>query len=366
MSQRFGLTLIILTCFVLVLGCASIAAAQPPPPTGSLTVAIMETPPFVMKRGERYTGFSIDLWEDIARRNDWNYEYVRAESPTSLLEMVSKSQANLGVSDINISLEREEFLDFSLPIFDGGLQIMVSEGHGRVSIWHIFHSIVSPMLLLILGFAALLVLIMSHVVWLMERHNSPGFDHNYLRGIWEAIWWAAVALVTVSYADKPPRTFIGRAATIVFMLLSVVVIANFTAVITTELTLRGLFGTIDGVEDLHRKTVATVRDTAPEAYLKSIGIAPLRVSRIEEAYDLLDRGEVDAVVYDAPVLLYYVAGEGRGTAKVLPGVFDKQYQAIALPPHSPLRENIDLTLLKMMEDGTYAEIHDRWFKSAQP
>ncbi len=366
MSQRFGLTLIILTCFVLVLGCAPISAAQPPPPTGSLTVAIMETPPFVMKRGERYTGFSIDLWEDIARRNGWNYEYVHAESLASLLELVSKSQVDLGIADISITHEREQSLDFSYPIFDSGLQVMVSEDHGRVSLGHILHSIASPTLLFILGMAVLLIVVVSHIVWFVERRDNPEFDRNYLRGIWEAIWWSTVTQVTVGYGDKSPRTFIGRAVTIVFMFLSVVVIANFTAVVTTEIALRGLFGMIDDVDDLHGKAIATVRDTTTDAYLKHIGITPLLVSHIEEAYTMLESGKVDAVVYDSPVLLYYAAGRGRGKVKVLPGTFAKLYQAIALPPASPIQEDVNLALIEAIEDGTYAEIHDRWFKSAQP
>jgi polar amino acid transport system substrate-binding protein len=88
------------------------------------------------------------------------------------------------------------------------------------------------------------------------------------------------------------------------------------------------------------------------------------VEVIEEAYDLLERGAVDAVVYDAPVLLYYAGTEGQGQVQVVGEVFEPQDYGIAMPSGSPDRELVNRALLDIMEDGTYSRIYNRWFSAA--
>ncbi len=97
------------------------------------------------------------------------------------------------------------------------------------------------------------------------------------------------------------------------------------------------------------------------SYLEDRGIAFQGVGAIDEAFALLEGGSVDAVVYDSPVLLYYALGEGRGKVQVVGNLFERQYYGIALPQDSPLREEINRTLLAINEDGTYNRIHQRWF-----
>jgi len=55
-------------------------------------------------------------------------------------------------------------------------------------------------------------------------------------------------------------------------------------------------------------------------------------------------GELDAMVYDAPVLRYLVSNELNGTLQVLPKTFERQYYAIGLPQGSELRERINRVL----------------------
>jgi hypothetical protein len=71
--------------------------------------------------------------------------------------------------------------------------------------------------------------------------------------------------------------------------------------------------------------------------------------------------QLDAVVFDAPVLLYYAAHGGKGRVQVVGGAFHKEDYGIVFPPDSPLRKQVNGALLGMREDGTYDQIYDRWF-----
>jgi ABC-type amino acid transport substrate-binding protein len=69
------------------------------------------------------------------------------------------------------------------------------------------------------------------------------------------------------------------------------------------------------------------------------------------------------VVYDAPVLQHYASQAGKGKVKVVGLIFQEQSYGIALPFKSPYREEINIALLKLVENGIYKQIHDKWFGS---
>jgi polar amino acid transport system substrate-binding protein len=76
---------------------------------------------------------------------------------------------------------------------------------------------------------------------------------------------------------------------------------------------------------------------------------------------LLDSGEVDAVVYDAPVLQYYASHEGRGNVAVVGNVFHGESYGFALTEQGNLREPVDRAMLALRESGVYYRIHRKWF-----
>ena len=82
---------------------------------------------------------------------------------------------------------------------------------------------------------------------------------------------------------------------------------------------------------------------------------------IEQADIALLHDSVDAVVFDAPVLLYFAGHEGRGRVRIAGPVFHKEDCGIVFPDNSPWRRKVDGALLALREDGTYAQIYEKWF-----
>ena len=85
------------------------------------------------------------------------------------------------------------------------------------------------------------------------------------------------------------------------------------------------------------------------------------MSSTRDMYALLEQGQLDAVVQDLPSLQYYVNTEGQGKAKLVGQMFNKQDYAFLLPENSVLKERIDRTLLKLVENGTMDELEKKWF-----
>ena len=181
----------------------------------------------------------------------------------------------------------------------------------------------------------------------------------YFPGIFEACWWAASTLAT--QADQMPRAALARMIAVFWMFTSVVFIAYFTAAVTSNLTLQKLRGDINGPEDLPGKRVASVKNSTSLEYLRQHNLEAMEFPNVEEAYRALQRAEVDAIVYDAPVLLYYASHEGNGMVQTAGPVFRKANYGIVFPSESPHRKPVNEALLKLKENGTYDQLYKKWF-----
>jgi ABC-type amino acid transport substrate-binding protein len=201
--------------------------------------------------------------------------------------------------------------------------------------------------------------IAAHLLWWFERRSHPEEMQTYRAGIGHALWWAAVTVI--GFDEKPPATLAGRLMALIWMFAGIFIIANLTATLTAGATLRGLRGEINDVSDLRTHQVAAITATTSAEYLANNGIAYTPVERVEDAYELLRAGDVDAVVYDAPVLRYYVKTEGRGEIQVVGQIFEPEKYGIALPSDSPHRESINQAILRVQESGAYQDIYNRWF-----
>ncbi|BAY66555.1 extracellular solute-binding protein [Calothrix brevissima NIES-22] len=327
----------------------------------SFLVATRVIPPFVISENNQLSGFSIDLWRSIANKTGIKSEFVEYSTVADLLSAVKDGKANAGIAAISITAERQENFDFSLPMFAGGLQIMVRppEANGG-ALGNILQLIFSPTLFQVVGLALLLIVVAAHIIWLSERNHKEGMiDKSYFPGIFKACWWAAATLAT--QADEMPKGVIGRVIAIIWMFIGVLFVAYFTAAATTSLTVQQLQGDIKSVDDLPGKLVATTAGSTAAKYLRDHKISVLEVPKIEQAYEALQTKKADAVVFDAPVLLFYAANQGNGKVEIVGSVFREENYGIVLPNNSPYRKQINSALLSLREDGTYQSLYDKWF-----
>ncbi|MEH2161840.1 MAG: transporter substrate-binding domain-containing protein [Nostoc sp.] len=372
-KNKIRRSIVLCTCLALVggiLACLLIASpglAQKPEPQESpklqqpLLVATRVIPPFVVSNKGDLSGFSIDLWRSIATQIGIESKLIEYSSVPELISAIKDNKANLGIAAISITAEREQNFDFSLPIFAGGLQIMVRKLESKSSAFpSILQLFFSTGLLQVIGIAIVLIVVAAHIVWLSERNQKEGMiSQSYFPGIFKACWWAAATLAT--QADEMPKGVLGRLIAVVWMFIGVLFVAYFTASVTTSLTVQQLQGDIRSIDDLPGKVVATTAGSTAATYLREHHISVLEVPKIEEAYNALQTKEADAVVFDAPVLLYYAAKEGKGKVQIVGTILREESYGIILPNNSPYRKPINQALLNLRENGTYQSLYDKWF-----
>src|SRR5262249_50551049 len=117
----------------------------------------------------------------------------------------------------------------------------------------------------------------------------------------------------------------------------------------------------NGPEDLPGKKVASVRGSTSVEYLKQHRIDVAEFSNVEEALEALRHEEIDAIVYDAPILLFYASHDGSGKVQPAGSIFRRESYGIVFPTGSGYRNQANEVLLNIKEDGTYDRLYRKWF-----
>lgn len=324
-----------------------------------LIVGTKEAPPFSMKSEDgTWRGLSIELWRRIAEELGLKYDF-RELSLNALMEGVSNGSLDVAVAAITITPEREKKIDFTHPFHTTGLAIAVAAKASNPWI-SVLRGLASLAFVKAVGLLCLVLLVAGFLVWIFERRrNAAQFGGRRGRGIGSAFWWSAVTMTTVGYGDKAPITLGGRVVALIWMFVSIVVISSLTAAIASVLTVSQLETAIQGPEDLPHANVGTVKETASAEYLDKRGIFYSGYPDLKAGLEALARGEIDALVYDEPILRYEVKKEFPGDLSVLPGTFRRQQYGFALPAGSPLRESMNQVLLEQTGAVWWDETLDR-------
>jgi|GEM_PF-321930 len=374
------------------------AASNEPDTFGKpIKVAVRIVPPFVIeKENQELDGFSIELWREIAKKLNVKSEFKIFKgkgSVTSVKEALKdkESQFDIGIGNIVVKKELREEFEFSQPILNSGLHILVHSQRSEASEWRVISSSFIPKLFQLLVIIIVLVLVPAHIVWFVERNHEGGFlEHSsYFPGIFKACWWAAATLAT--QAEEMPKGLWGRVMAVIWMFTSVVFIAYFTATVTSSLTADKLQSNIKGFADLRDKKVLVGRGRA-ETYLKNLEIKCKTVDGNEDAKEYLkkldikceringkddtnssqaafkkfiDDNSFDAMVDDFHTLSYLLKqNNASGKVELVGNTVYKQNDAFLFPNVSQYIKKIDLALLSLQEEegGQYQKIYDKWFK----
>jgi ABC-type amino acid transport substrate-binding protein len=357
-----GMVLVVLFCGHLPVIGMPANAAEPSVQT-PVRVTTKQLVPMVILEGDKMSGFSIDLWTEIAKRLDLPYTWVVVDTVRDQINSVRDGTADVSIAGISMTPEREQLIDFSFPILDAGLQILVSENRDRGFFDYISGFLGLPLLKMLL-WLSLFLFVIANLLWFYDRFTGKrNYPETYFRGMGEALWWTSVTLATGSYGEKEPTGAFRKTIVILWIFLGVVLVSNLTAAITTASTLAVFQERIKSVNDLPGKRIATVPNTTAAQYLSRQGIEVVPVPKIEDGFKQLEQGAVDAVVFDSPVLQYFAAHEGRGKVRTAGTVFRQEYYGIAFPEDGKLREPVNRAILEMRTDGTYQRVFDKWFKS---
>ena len=324
-----------------------------------LRVATIERKPFAFQQDGVWIGFAVELWKAIADLNGIRTEFISTDQFSEMLNAVENGSVDAAVANISITHAREQRMDFSQPIFDAGLLVLMP----TTSTPSVFTIIMRKQILLLLLSAFGILAAAGGLIAYFERKN-PHFEsltHNTKFG--EGLWWAVNVVTNASFTIFTPQTRSGRFVRYGLIIIGLFLVSIFVAQITSALTVGELRSQIDGVNDLYGKSVGTTAGSTSSQFLTAQSINHQTYEKLDDLFAAIEDGTLNAIVHDAPILAYYAKTRGQGKFRTTGRIFNLEKYGFLFPQSSMKREQFDQGLLKLRETGQYNKILTKWFGS---
>jgi polar amino acid transport system substrate-binding protein len=332
-------------------------------PERELVVGTKEAPPFAMKGADGvWTGISIDLWRHIADQLHMRYRFEEESNVDALIGGVAAGKFDVAVAALTVTATRARVIDFTQPFYNSGLGIAVPAG-GEPSWLPLLYTLTS------FGFAqAILALVglalaAGVLIWIFERRHNEDFGGNVAKGLTTGVWWSTVAMTQRQAGGISPKTLPGRIVAIVWMVVSIVTIAVFTASVTSTLTIKHLQGTVHGVSDLPSVRVGAVAGTSTEDALSRLRVGYREFATPQDGLKALRAHSIDAFVYDKPLLAWLVQNNFSSSVDLIDTTFDPQDYAFAVPNSSPLERTLNVAMLDAIHGDWWHQLVTRYVGS---
>lgn len=344
---KFTLTAILFLVLILFLAYPVYAQSA----ERKVRIASRICPPFVMNDAGQFSGISIFLWDKIAEQLDLEYS-IELYGLNEMLEAVVQDQADIAITCLSMTDEREKIIDFSHPFYETHLSIAVKQHGFLQTLKNIFYN---EKLFIAIGIIVIVAALIGSILYLLEhRVNDKLYSMKNKGGKLMEALISGLPFVTsgpIRYYEF--KTLSGRTLSAFLAVGSTVMIASITALLASAFTLDQMHSEITGPQDLANVKVGVMEASTSFEYLQEQGITSRIFSDRQELLAALDNGQVEAVVGDDVVLKFKIKeGQTKGKYEnltVLPFVFEKQNYAFALPDESPHRELLNQLLLAVRD-----------------
>jgi polar amino acid transport system substrate-binding protein len=340
-----------------VISVPSLATAAP------LRVGVAGSAPFVVRKETDTSGITVEVWQEVARSQNIEYELIPQSSVADAIAAVAQKELDLLIGPITITAQRLQKVDFTQPYFATNIAVLTIADDP--SLWSRVQPFFETAVLTSIGVLVILMFVVGNLVWLAERdENSEQFPKHYLHGVGNGMWFALVTLTTVGYGDRAPVTRLGRFIAGTWMLLALVTVSSLTAGLASAITITLSGGSTErfsSTADLRDARLATVRGSSSVEVVQKYSNRVQQVSTLADAVELLSNNKTDAVVFDRPAMKYYLSQNPQLNLKITELSLGTELYGFVLPINSQLTKQLNIQLRLMSEDNSLDEIVNRWF-----
>ncbi|XP_062909173.1 glutamate receptor 1-like isoform X5 [Mobula hypostoma] len=372
-----------------------------------IVTTILE-PPYVMLKknqeqlegNDKYEGYCVELAAEIAKHVGFKYKLAivadgkyGARDPESKVwnGMVGElvySKADIAVAPLTITLVREEVIDFSKPFMSLGISIMIKKPQkSKPGVFSFLDPLAYEIWMCIvfayIGVSVVLFLVsrFSPYEWQTEEYeegpDTQSLEQTNEFGIFNSLWFSLGAFMQQG-CDISPRSLSGRIVGGVWWFFTLIIISSYTANLAAFLTVERMVSPIESAEDLAKQTEiaygtldagstkeffrrskiavfekmwAYMKSAEPSVFVKTTeeGVTRVRKSKGKYAY-LLESTMNEYIEQRKPCDTMKVGGN-----------LDSKGYGVATPKGSPLRNPVNLAVLKLNEQGLLDKLKNKWW-----
>jgi ABC-type amino acid transport substrate-binding protein len=327
-------------------------------------VAVFAEPPFAMQdESGRWTGYAVTLLDAAAVDATLALDMQPCATLQEAIDRVGSGAADIGVGNTLVTSERLSSVDFSQPILDGGLRMMVprdrSASLSRIvsGLWENGHVHV------MIG-GALVTLAVAAVLLAVLRRLDKEFTQHWHEGFAESLYHVVSVVMTgkTSYKGKIAPGWVGRIFAALWLVFGVASVAYLTSSLTSVMTSEAMASRVMSPRDLHGKRVGALKGSVGERYCAQHSLDAVLYATVEQAAAALSARQVDAVVADAQTLEYYDTSHPDVPVTTVGEIFERRHYAF--PVHrgdDDLRQRVDRSIVSLRESGALDRLRERWF-----
>ena len=331
----------------------------------SVTVGVYVHPPFVMKTEDRFTGLAVDLWYRMADQLGLESRFVEFANVGALVDATASGDVDVAVTNMTVTQDRVERIDFTHPWFDAGQRIMINAAGGSGT-WDFVKGLSDSGHLRAYAWIALVILVATFAMTVFDRHFDKDFPRRWRDGISESFYVVmSVATSGRSPARKNLFGWMGRIWQALWLICGIAVLAYVTSSVTSVMTTLSLTSQINSAADLPGRVIGVQPGSVAAEYARQNGLNTRSFEQIDEAVAALMSGQIDAIIDDAPVLEYYAHTHPDQSVAVVGAIFEPDKYAFGLNHKSELTRPLTVRLIGAHESGLIEEIRTRYFGTIQ-
>ncbi|CAF0786310.1 unnamed protein product [Adineta ricciae] len=352
------------------------------PPTGqaslegiTLRIGVIEAPVFTIVNDRttmNLTGYVIDLIELLRTEMNFIADIQLAsvnQTYSGLIQAVANGVYDIVVGDVTVSSGRRKIVDFSNSIFDNSLRLMVRK---------VYTNAPDPLAFLKpfsfnLWITFLFVWIFASLLFcFVERETNDMLQNrSFLSQVAMSLWYTIGHCIGHG-VDFHVSTPSGRLLTVGLYMLSLVLIASYTANLASDLTIMKSQSVLSGIDDLKNGKIPANRigirvgTAAVDYYLKEISNGNANyypLYSLQQGYDDLLANTIDVLFTDIGVG-EYITDNIYCNLTLVGNEFDTGTFGIVLAKDWIYTEQFDVTILSLGETGLLDNLKMKWFQTS--
>ena len=319
-------------------------------------------------------GFVADFIRELQSQMGFNYSIDVADPRTdynSLAASVStdKDKHDIVISSIRITSKRLQIVDFSTPILDTSFRIIVRQNSYSQS--PNFFLYLNPFAGDVWAAFVLLIVYSSVIIYISER---PHMTLEAGTSKWQAAMshvYQALSSVVVMVGNVRPRSYSSRLIVLALYTLGIVLMATYTARLSSSLTITRAQPLINGIDDIKNGRVAfnrigIVNNTAmSEYFIQNVSSDFYPLSTFHEMYLRLLDNTIDASIGDASMVDYAVQNFYCNQLALVGVPFLKSSFGVVLPNNWLYKRDLDRHILALRSAGKLDEFRDKYLKPSK-
>ncbi|KAH8323007.1 hypothetical protein KR074_002938, partial [Drosophila pseudoananassae] len=365
-----------------------------------------------LEGNDQFEGFGIDVIDELSKKLGFSYtfrlqpdnKYGGIDPKTGewngMLREIMDNRADMGITDLTMTSERESGVDFTIPFMSLGIGILFRKPMKEPPKLFSFMSPFSGEVWLWLGLAYMGV---SISMFVLGRLSPAEWDNPYpcieeptelenQFSFANCLWFSVGALLQQG-SELAPKAYSTRAVAASWWFFTLILVSSYTANLAAFLTVESLVTPIDNADDLSKNkggvnygakvggstfTFFKVRSTKSNQYSLIVSIfQESNYPTYQRMYEFMrdnpqfmtmsnqegvDRVENSnyAFLMESTTIEYIT--ERRCTLTQVGPLLDEKGYGIAMRKNWPYRDTLSQAVLEMQEQGVLTKMKTKWWK----